>query len=178
MTGLKVLDERHKRVAELLLRGTLRTEIASSEGVNRTTLYRWMRDPLFLAYYEALANEIDSARAQRLIPVAMSAAEAVESCLNNAIKDLGSDDPIIRASAPGLETLQRALKTIIELERVDRGKPSTVTEKRTNPTDSEGKKLGPKALELVDKLTTWTEAEEAAGVPHSELEPENAEEVN
>jgi transposase-like protein len=176
MAGLTVLTEQHKRVAEALLRGIHRTKIATDEGVNRTTLYRWLREPLFLAYYEALADEIESARTQRLIPVAMAAAEAVETALDNAVRALKSPNPVERAEAPGLETLSRALKTVIELERVDRGKPSTVTESRLKKDDE--RPLGKKAKELVDSLTKWTEAENAAGVPESPVAPEDPKEVN
>jgi hypothetical protein len=156
------LNEDHKKLAEDLLRGTPVAQIARDLGKNRATLYTWMRDPTWLAYYAALAEEVSAARIQRLLPVSMKAAEAVECALSNAVTAMTNDDPLIRAAAPGLDILTRALKTVVELERVDRGAP--VPEKH-NPEKPTGKgELSPQSQRLVDALETMTRKGKEAGV--------------
>lgn len=133
--GIRILEEHHKRFAEMILTGKPPTkrEQAESLGVDRSTLYNWAKDPLFQTYLGKLSDELEAARVERMSPLVFSACEAVQACLGNAIKDMRSDDD--KARAPGLSTLVSAVRTLVELERVDKGKPSTITRREEERTE-------------------------------------------
>lgn len=148
-----MLDERKRKLAEGILKGTPRTVIAKELGVNRGTLYEWAKDPDWQAYFENLAGEVEAARRKRLLPITMRAAEAMECALSNAIDAMLSTDLKARLGAPRLETVAEVLKKIVELERLDTGKPTshTKTERKgedpRKPSETESK-----LVKLVEEL--------------------------
>lgn len=154
--GLKVLDERHKKLAELILKGTPRAQIAREIDVSRGTVYKWMEDELWQAYFNKLAEDVAAARKQRLMPVVTAATDALVTALHNATNDMNSGDVAIRAAAPPLDALTRAVKVVVELERVDQGQPSDIKESRAS---KERTPMSEGAKQLLDKLDDMVESE-------------------
>lgn len=164
--GIRTLDETHKRFAEMILLGKPPTKREQAEqlGVDRSTLYNWAKDPLFQKYLEALSDELETARVERMSPLVFNACEAVQACLRNAIKDMESATDGDRQRAPGLSTLVSAVRTLVELERVDRGKPSSITKRETESTEtSPGTE---RLLAWLDKLSA-DDGEDAASETHT-----------
>lgn len=154
--ALKALDESHKQLAEFTLRGVPLTQIAKTLEVERSTCYRWMRDPLWLAYFAQLSKEVSAARIQRMTPVVMAGAEAMESAFRNAIADLNSDDPVRRASAPSMKMIGETLKIIASLECDDQRQPIPSDPRPpADDVDNPGSQRLLKALD--DMVTTSTE---------------------
>jgi hypothetical protein len=59
MRQLTALAAKHHRAIEALLEQPSVPKAAEASGVARTTLYRWMRDPMFsAAYYEARKQSV------------------------------------------------------------------------------------------------------------------------
>ncbi len=168
--AIKRLEEKHRRLAEEILKGTPRIKIADMLNVTRSTIYEWMKDPLWRAYFAKLAEDMESTRQQRLFPVAMKAADAAEQALQNTIELLVAKDK----NAPSLSTVVSALKTVVELERVDRGQPSNIT-RTDKPGDTPAVPLSPMAQKLLHDLDAMVTAESAAGVhlvePETDGEP-------
>jgi hypothetical protein len=161
--GIRTLDETHKRFAEMILTGKPATkrEQAEALGVDRSTLYHWAKDPLFQKYVEKLAEELEAARVERMSPLVFSACDAVAACLANAVRDLESMEKDERARAPGLSTLVSATKTLVELERVDRGKPSSITKREVDATEKPNPATE-RLLHWLDKLATGDGEDEAS----------------
>ena len=67
---------------ESLLAGSTVTETALVAGVDRSTLYRWLRDPLFLATYNGRRAEMREAAEAKLLKLQTKALEAVERALD------------------------------------------------------------------------------------------------
>ncbi len=149
--GIRTLTEAHKRFAEMVLTGKPPTkrEQATELGVDRSTLYNWAKDELFQKYVEVLSEELEAARLERMSPLVFTACEAVQACLGNAINDMQSAVKEDKHRAPGLSTLVSAVKTLVELERVDKGKPSTISRQETERTE----KPNPAA----EKVLKWLE---------------------
>ncbi len=170
---IKQLTEEHRRLAEMVLTGKPRTmnQRAEALGVDRATIYRWMADTMWRVYFEKLCDDMEAARAQRLLPLVLAGADALECALGNAVQALNSPDLKERAEAPNLKTLTDSLRTLVELERVDRGKPGRITESRSKdegapglPTTSRGKLL----LQKLDELVATADAPE---IPTGETDP-------
>ena len=157
--AIKRLEEKHRRLAEEILKGTPRMKIADMLGVTRSTLYEWMKDDLWRAYFGKLAEDVESARQQRLLPVAMKAADAAEQAIQNALDLLVEKDP----NAPSLTVMVSALKTVIELERVDRGQPSRISRLEKGGEPDAKAVLSPAAQRLLGHLDDMVTAEDAAG---------------
>lgn len=156
--AIRRLEEKHRQLAEEILKGTTRTKIAEKLGVTRSTIYEWMKDELWQTYFDKLLGEVEAARRQRLLPVAMKAAELAEYGLDRATQQVIDKD----ADAPNLQTIVAALRVVIELERVDRGQPSSI--KRTETTgDTPTAELSPQARRLLDNLDAMVKAEDEAG---------------
>jgi hypothetical protein len=163
--GIKALDERHKRFAEMMLAGKPRTmrERAEELGVDRATLYLWAKDELWLGYFDKLADDVHAARVQRLTPLVLNACDALGAALDNALADLTSGDPLRLAASPGLSTLSTVTKTLVELERVDAGKPGTISRSEhrdDKPLDKASEKLLAKLDELFKEDGEDTVSEE------------------
>ncbi len=163
--GIKALDERHKRFAEMMLAGKPRTmrERAEELGVDRATLYLWAKDKLWQAYYDKLAEDVHEARVQRLTPLVLNACDALNAALDNAITDLNSSDVESRKRAPGVSTLAGVTRTLVELERVDAGKPSSISRSERSddkPLDKASEKLLRKLDELFKEPGEDTVSEE------------------
>ncbi len=150
--AIKALDERHKKFAEMMLTGKPRTmkERAVELGVDRATLYLWAKDELWLKYYDKLAEALHEVRVQRLTPLVLNACDALGAALDNALADLVSNDDQRVARSPDVKTLAGVTKQLVELERVDAGKPRdiTKTEHGDGPVNTASKEL----LSKLDKL--------------------------
>jgi hypothetical protein len=127
---MRVLDERHKVAGEALAKGVRPKKVAEMVGVVRGTLYDWMKDPMFKAYVENVRVEIEVQRRERLNPLIDKAAEAVQAVLDNAVRDLKSQDPELRLRAPTVSSLTESLRKLVDLERVERGQPNTISLQR------------------------------------------------
>jgi len=148
MAGIKTLDERHKKLAEAMLRGRSRTQLAEELGVTRATLYVWAKDPLFQKYAARLAEDMQAARMQRLLPVVMGLSEVVDAKIAFELQRVGEE------GAPGLTTLVDCLRKVVELERVDRGQPSNIVRSESDT----GEPATPtKTLELVRLMDRWSD---------------------
>ncbi len=166
--GIRVLEETHKRFAEMMLTGKPPTkrEQAVELGVDRSTLYNWAKDVLFQKYLAKLSEELEAARVERMSPLVATACEAIQACLSNALTDLQSDD---KAHAPGMSTLVSAVKVLVELERTDRGKPSRITKREEERTE--------KPNPATEKLLKWLnelaadDAEDEASETHTAAPP-------
>lgn len=132
--GIRILDERHKKLAEHLLKGTPRTKAAEEIGVARQTLYEWMQDPMFQNYLEHLARDIEAARQQRLLPVNQAMVELALATIQRELDRITANDP----DAANLDTISQVLKRLVETERLDQGKPTVHTKKSGgNPGEEE-----------------------------------------
>lgn len=105
----------------MLFTGSPRTmpERAQELGVDRSTLYVWIQDPLFREYYEALREQVEAQRVNRMVPLQMDAADAVGAALRNALDFLNSADHEARKMAPQLPTLVEAFKKLVDIGRAD-----------------------------------------------------------
>jgi hypothetical protein len=143
--AIKVLDERHKRFAEMMLTNKPRTmrEKADELNVNKSTLFLWAKDPLWQGYYDKLAEDIHQERVHRLTPLVMTACETLAAALENTLESLTSGSADERRKAPALATIAGVTKTLVELERVDHGKPSSIVKREGSekPMDKASKKL-------------------------------------
>lgn len=124
--AIQALDERHKTLAEELLKGTPRAKIAEKVGVHRATLYEWMKDPLWQQYFEKLAQDMDEARGMRLLVTVMKMAEVTEAYLDFLLGEISTQDRDRIAQLPGLDTISTALKRLVEVERIDSGQPTKI----------------------------------------------------
>ncbi len=158
--AIRRLEEKHRRLAEEILKGTPRIKIAELLNVTRSTVYEWMKDELWQTYFDKLLGEVEAARRQRLLPVAMKAAELAEYGLDRATQQVIDKD----ADAPNLQTIVAALRVVIELERVDRGQPSSIKRTETTGEAPDPKaQLSPQARRLLDNLDAMVTAENEAG---------------
>lgn len=139
---IRHLTEQHRTLAEEILKGTPRTQIAKDIGISRATLYEWMKDPVWQQYFHTLAREVEEARTQRLLPVSMRAAALMEAALDQAIGKVEGGD----SDAPGLDTISQVVKRLIELERLDRGLP-------TQHTRQDGKRPPASRVEANDETS-------------------------
>jgi len=109
---IRILEEKHRLVADEIVRGIPERDIAANLGISRDTIGVWKRDPLFQAYLGARREELRAARLERMLPVSLKAAEAVEAYLRRLISDAQTtEDPI-----EGLKASLQALKIVAELE--------------------------------------------------------------
>jgi hypothetical protein len=148
MSGLMRLEETHKRMVELWIRGVNREQIARECGVGRATIYVWMKDPLILGYKERLEADIENRRRMRLVPTVLATIDTAEKALAlvqqsiaEATTQLASQDPAERVKAPALSTLVSAAEklanvaeTLHRMERIDSGNPTQIT--KTETTES------------------------------------------
>ncbi len=141
--ALKILDERHKRLAEEMLRGTPRSTIAKDLGVDRSTLYVWMKDPLWQKEFTKQAEDLAEARKTRFVVTVMKAAEVTEVYLDYVLDELRTKDRDRIQTLPGLDAISTALKRITEVERLDAGQPTSIREERgaTPAQAEEGKRI-------------------------------------
>ncbi len=152
--GIKALDERHKTLAEELLKGTPRSQIAEQIGVDRTTLYTWMKDPLWQEYFEKLAGDLDEARSMRLLVTVMKLAEVTEEYLDIILKLMRDGGAAELPNVPGLETITSALKRIAELERHD-SRPARPGATRDTPADEKSRAAAARndaVISLLDRI--------------------------
>lgn len=148
---MRRLEEKHKRLAEEILKGTPRYKIAEILECSRATMYEWMKDPDWIAYFEHLAREVEVARQQRLLPVNMKVAEAVEVALDNAIGDMQSGDKERISRSPSLHMLVEALKKITDIQRLERGLPTAHTKsEKADEKNREG--AGTRLGRLLDQM--------------------------
>jgi len=97
--AIEILTDRHRTLAEQLLLGTSRTKIAEQLGVARATLYEWMRDPLWQAYFQKLAAEREDAVSARMLVTIIRAGELMDAYLDRTLEALENAGTI---QAPGV----------------------------------------------------------------------------
>lgn len=158
---MKQLEEKHKQLAEEIINGTPRREIAEKLNINRNTIYLWMRDELWQAYFSKLVEEQDMARLQRLVPITFLAAEVATQALQNLLEDLQQRKP----GAPRIGTVVDALKKIVELERGDRRR---IPEKSDDLVTED---LSPRAQRLLKSLDDMVRTETSQLVELEQREP-------
>jgi len=139
VAGFTRLEEKHKRAVELVLRAVPREEIAEELQISRSTLFNWLKDPLIEAYYQKLVHELEAARKLRLTPTFLKAADVVDAALDEAKRQLLSDDPKERLKAPNIQTLANVLRTVYSMERTDAGAPTTIQEHQLVPAEAGGR---------------------------------------
>jgi hypothetical protein len=157
--SIKVLDERHKTLAEELLKGTPRSKIAEMVGVDRTTLYTWMKDPLWQEYFEKLAGDLDEARGMRLLVTVMKIAEVTEAYLDIILKMMEEGGAEALPNVPGLDTISTALQRIANLERQD-SRPTRPGATKDTPASERGKaaeQRGTQMKGVLDRILARTE---------------------
>lgn len=117
LRSTRALTEEQKRFAELLLRsGQPMTEIANQLGVNRATLYKWLQDPTWQAYYKQLLLDVEVARVNRMLPVSMAAMDLAQAALNQATEQIRTNSP----DAPSITQVAEVLRKVHDVERSDR----------------------------------------------------------
>lgn len=157
--GIKALDERHKTLAEELLKGTPRSKIAEMVGVDRTTLYTWMKDPVWQEYFEKTAGDLDEARSMRLLVTTMKLAEVTEVYLDIILKAMQDGGASALPDVPGLETITSALKRVAELERHDSrsARPGATRDQPASAKSREAEKRGRDVKGALDRILARTE---------------------
>lgn len=135
MAGLTRLDEKHKRIVELRMRGTPVQQICAEAGISRSTLHNYLRDPLMIAYSETLINEQAVRRSIRLDPAITETIDLYLATIREGLRQRSSDNPEERLKAPSLKDLVHAIQVIHGLERLDAGAPTTITESRSAPAE-------------------------------------------
>lgn len=147
------LAEKHRKFAEEKIRGTPMIQISEKLGVTRQTLYNWEKDPVWFAYYEQLLADVEAVRTERLTPVVEATRKLLEQHLalgNSILETVNETLPAALASrdfeqveqlramltdVPNPEVVTRMLDKLVGLERVERGRPSKITEARTAKGD-------------------------------------------
>lgn len=137
---METLHEKHRKLAELKVRGMPLTRIAEEIGVTRQTLNDWMKFPLWQQYYEALVEDVEKARAERLVgPI-----ENTIGLLNDLVTELrdrvetvqnmaGTDPDTVKARAalaasiPRLESIGSVVTKLVETQRLEGGRPQKHT---------------------------------------------------
>lgn len=96
---LKKLNAQHQQAIELLASGLhSKTEIANCLGVNRKTIYLWLKDDLFMTeYYKCLRSNIQSLAAK-----AIRVQTELLTSKNDQVRYLVSKDILDRAEKYGL----------------------------------------------------------------------------
>lgn len=137
--AIEVLTDLQRDAAERILAGkTTRVQIARDLGINRNTLYEWMRDPKWLEYFRKLEQMRIDAQTGQLVDLVNQAGEVMEKYLAKVMLTL--DEPHspqgFGSSMPGLGTVSEVFKRLTDLHRTHR-----------NPLPAEKKKKAPPAPE-------------------------------
>jgi transposase len=82
------LNAKQLQVAVALAEGKTETEASRLVGVNRTTIYRWQRDPEFVAELNRLKREILADHRAKLRTLLDSATQIVQRCLEDEDKEI------------------------------------------------------------------------------------------
>lgn len=83
------IDPRRLRALEALLEGATAAEVAVELGVNRSTIWRWTREPTFAAQYRAAASDRLEHAASRLDDAARGAVDVLHDVAQNEEIDPG-----------------------------------------------------------------------------------------
>ena len=90
-----------QQALHLLSQGYTKCETARQLGVNRTTVHRWLEDPLFVAELHRLRNRLTDDCRERLLSLAPLALDVLESDLRSP-----NTHPLVRQKA-AIEVLKR-----------------------------------------------------------------------
>lgn len=135
--GIRTLDERHRRFAEEVIRGTPMTKIAEMVGVTRQTLYGWKEDALWQAYFEELARDVENARRERLTP-------AIEAALGLLVEQIAHHRTQLEGGTstdlPSIKTVADVLATLVDKQRLEGGKPTAISRAERGDSPEPGKK--------------------------------------
>lgn len=77
------LDPRQEQAVFLLASGKTVTATAAEVGVDRMTIYRWVREKKFQAKLDRLRSDINNAAQDRLLALADRAVAVIQEDLNN-----------------------------------------------------------------------------------------------
>lgn len=77
------MTEAHIRAAELHFKGHTQPEIADMVGVNKSTIYRWIRDGKLAPLVAALSEDMQRAVRARLVQSSLRAADAAVEVLDS-----------------------------------------------------------------------------------------------
>jgi len=108
---------KHKQAiaVELLVSGMTKSDVARQLGVNRTTIYRWHKDPIFLAELEARRSElIDSMLDLQLLGSRIGTIKLLE------LVESSNDSHALRAATALVNNGQRAYQFIDQKKRFER----------------------------------------------------------
>lgn len=95
------LTPTQEKAVELLLVGLPKTQIAAQLRVNRRTILRWTKDPVFIAEYNLRHNDHVATTRQRRLRESNMFADRVSKLASNALKDVEAkpNDPIAHNTA-------------------------------------------------------------------------------
>jgi hypothetical protein len=92
------------RALELLCGGATASEVAREVGVDRSTVWRWTKDPVFAARFRATALERAQDAAARLDHSFIAAVDLLESVVTDVVQPtalrIRAAEALIRRSAP------------------------------------------------------------------------------
>lgn len=109
-TPKKLTPGQHKAIESLLTTGNT-TEAATTAGVNRSTLYRWLHDETFVAALRAAEQQAVANLSRNLVGLGDAAAAAFRDALN-----VGQGIPVrLKAAALVTDRLLR-IRELVELE--------------------------------------------------------------
>lgn len=83
LAGSMEISPKQLHVIVALLEGSTTTAAARAAGVDRKTVYRWAKEPAFVAAYNQLRHELSSAVRNSLRAMAGDALEALRSIVND-----------------------------------------------------------------------------------------------
>jgi len=137
MSGIMRLEEKHKRLVELRLRGVPWQQIADELDVAKSTLHLWWRDPMVVVYREHQIDELAIRRQTRLVPASEKLIELLTLQVDEHIRQMRSTDPAEKLKVPGIKTLVDAIQVIHGQERIDAGQ-RTARHTETTETGADG----------------------------------------
>lgn len=166
--AIKTLDERHKRAAEELVKGTPKRHVARDLGIAPNTLYKWMDDPLWLGYFTQMLEDFEVGREQRLGTVLDAQFDLLLECIKRYRDALvnGEADGI---GLPSLVQQVDAITKLANMRRVETGRPGEIMERRSEP------KPDGRLHDLLDKITGKPQPRPSLPAPEP---PENGGEVH
>ena len=156
--AIEILTDAHREFAAALLTGTPRAQIARDLGVSRNTLYEWMRDPLWRAYFQKLAADKAEAQSARMVITVMKAADVMDAYLEKILDAVENPQSAVAVpgiqlgSLPGVDTISQVFKRLAEMQRLDAGQPTEHRKVETTGTSPEAKVRGRKVKGALDKL--------------------------
>jgi hypothetical protein len=109
------LKYKQARAVDLLVFGMTETDVAAQLGVNRGTVHRWRKDPIFVAQLEARRSELaDSLLDLHMLGNRIGLGKLLE------LVESTNDSLALRAATTLVNSGQRAYQSIDEKKRIER----------------------------------------------------------